>query len=494
MSRPPSRLALAVLGLLLASAPAHSADADPARWPQLRGPAGQGVAPDGVKLPLRFGPDRNALWKTDLPPGLSSPCIWGDRIFLTGYDDKARKLETFCLDRRTGQVRWRRTAPAKTIEHVHALSSVAAATPATDGEHVVTAFGSFGLICYDTAGKELWSMELPVPQTPFGSGTSPVLAGGRVLYKCQGTHSALLALDVRTGKEVWKKDPLPFDACYSVPLVYRAADGDEVIVHGMMGVRAYALADGKERWKLGGMFCQAVPSPVAAEGLLFFVVQFVGGDKDDHLRPLSFDEMLKKYDKDGDGKLSREEVKDVVLYSRDGSTREGDVRLADLFTAFDRNKDGKIDRLEWAMTAMFATMLDNSLLAVRPGGKGDVTGSHVAWREKNSLPEIASPLCYRGRLYLVKHNGVVTCLDARTGKLIYRERLGAGGLYFASPVAGDGKVYFASARGVVVVLAAGDRFRVLARNDLGEPIGATPALVDGTLYLRAGGHLYAFKE
>jgi outer membrane protein assembly factor BamB len=118
----------------------------------------------------------------------------------------------------------------------------------------------------------------------------------------------------------------------------------------------------------------------------------------------------------------------------------------------------------------------------------------VAWREKRAVPEVASPVAYRGRVYMVRDGGVVSCLDAATGKLLYRERLGPGGPYFASPVAGDGRVYAASGRGAVTVFAAGDEFRVLARNDLREPVCATPAIADGKLYVRTDKHLYAFGE
>src|SRR5262249_47653259 len=123
-----------------------------------------------------------------------------------------------------------------------------------------------------------------------------------------------------------------------------------------------------------------------------------------------------------------------------------------------------------------------------------VTKSHVVWREAKAVPEVASPVYYRERVYTVRDGGLVSCLAADSGKLLYRERLGAGGAYFSSPIAGDGKVYAASGRGVVTVLKADDKFEVLARNDLGEPIAATPAVAEGTLYVRTAKHLYAFKD
>jgi outer membrane protein assembly factor BamB len=245
----------------------------------------------------------------------------------------------------------------------------------------------------------------------------------------------------------------------------------------------------------GGLFGVAIPEPVAAEGLLFVVSQFSGGDQDDRLQMPSFAEMLKKYDKDKDGRLSRSEVPDdVVLYRRSAKNKTGDIRLRDLFDSVDLNKDGKIDGLEWFAVSTMTSQLQNALLAIKPGGKGDVTRTHVVWKEKKSLPEVPSPLAYHGRLYLVKHEGFVSCLEAKTGKLLYRGRLGEGGLYYASPVAGDGKVYFTSETGVVTVLKDGDKLDVLARNDLGESVMATLALADGRLYVRTAAHLYAFGE
>jgi outer membrane protein assembly factor BamB len=488
-------LLLSLPFLTLPPPAARAADADATHWPQFRGPDGLGVAPDGMKLPTEFGPAGHVVWKADLPPGLSSPCVWGERIFLTGFDRAGKRLETLCLDRGTGTILWRRPAPAKQIERVQKVNSPAAPTPATDGRRVYVYFGSFGLLCYDLDGNEVWQRPLPTPATRYGTATSPVVADGLVLLKCQGPASSLLALDAATGKTAWEHDKLPFDVGYSPPFVWRTGGAAEVVVHGDRAVRAYDLKDGGERWSVGGLTGEAIPAPVAADGLLFVVSEFPGGDQDDRFQIPSFKEMLKKYDKNGDGKLSKDEIPaDAALYRRDPNNHVGDIRLRDLFDVVDLNKDGKIDSLEWFAASALAGRLESALVAIRPGGKGDVTRSHVAWKEKKSLPEVPSPLAYRGRLYLVKNQGIVSCLEAKTGKLLYRERLGEGGFYYASPVAGDGKVYFTSESGVVTVVRDGPKFEVLARNDLGEAVRATPALAGGRLYVRTDRHLYAFGE
>ena len=137
---------------------------------------------------------------------------------------------------------------------------------------------------------------------------------------------------------------------------------------------------------------------------------------------------------------------------------------------------------------------EHGLLAVKLGGTGDVTATHVLWKENKSIPEVPSPLAYNNKVYLVRNGGVVTCLDAVSGKLIYRARVGAGGPYFASPLAANGRVIVTSGDGVVSVLSAGDHLDVLANNDLGEPVAASPAFVDGVLYVRTASGLSAFRQ
>jgi outer membrane protein assembly factor BamB len=132
------------------------------------------------------------------------------------------------------------------------------------------------------------------------------------------------------------------------------------------------------------------------------------------------------------------------------------------------------------------------VLAVRPGGSGDVTQTHVVWSERKGVPGVPSPLYYQGRLYTIQNGGIVFCRAAKTGELVYSGRLGELGYYYSSPVAADNKVYIASADGVVVVLDAGEELKVLARNKLDGAIMATPAVVDGKIYVRTESHLYAF--
>ena len=146
-------------------------------WPQFRGPNAGGIA-DGRPLPANFDPAKNADWKTALPGGHSSPCIAGDRIFITGFDGKG--LETICLHRKTGSICWRKAAACKQIEKYHSTGSPAAPTPATHGRNVYVYFGSFGLIAYGLDGNEVWAKPMPIPLTDWGAATSPIVWGDRL--------------------------------------------------------------------------------------------------------------------------------------------------------------------------------------------------------------------------------------------------------------------------------------------------------------------------
>jgi outer membrane protein assembly factor BamB len=485
---------LTMSAALVLAAPLPAQAPREARWPQFRGPDGRAVSPDEQPLPVEFGPAQNVLWKTALPSGFSSPCIWDDHLFLTGFDARAQKLETLCLDRRTGAIRWRRTAPAERVERVYKVNSPASATPATDGQRVYVSFGSYGLLCYDFHGEELWRRPLPTPPTGFGSATSPIVAGDLVLLNSQGKDLHLLAVHARTGATAWTTAGTPFPSAYPVPLLWRPGPDTEVIVPGRGGLLAYGLKDGGRRWWIPGLSPEANTSPTHGDGLLFVASHLPGGDPDLRMTLPDFDDLLKRYDKNNDGKLSRKEVPtDLLIFSRGGKDGVGEIRLHQMFWLFDKNNDGHIDRQEWQ--SMRTTPFTNSLLAIRPGGQKDISQTHVAWQVKRGVPEVPSPLYYRGRLYLVRNGGVLTCVHATTGKEVFpASRLGQGGMFYASPVAGDGKVYVASDAGVVTVLKAGDRFEVLAENDLEETIRATPALVGGTIYLRTAGHLYAFGK
>ena len=283
--------------------------------------------------------------------------------------------------------------------------------------------------------------------------------------------------------------------------MYADNDGiEQVVVLGGQRLVAYNLADGTERWWITGMPPFPISTPVVVGDRLFVSAADEFGEGDNIVQPPSFDVFAKDHDKDGDGKIARDEIPaDLLVMKRGASDGAGDVTLQGwFFGRVDKDKDGKLSRQEWddfvGQMTKWPAEFNVVVMSVSLDGQGDVTKTHISWRETRGVPEVPSPLCYDNRLYLVKNGGILSCRDGQTGRLIYQQRLGAGGGYYASPIAGDGKIYTASDGGVVVVIKAGDRFQVLARNDLDEPIMATPAFADGKLYVRTEQHLYAFGE
>lgn len=469
------------LGLLIAAAAAFSAD-----WPQFRGPNASGVASSDAAPPTKFA---SAKWKTPLPAGHSSPSVWGDRVFLTSFETATKKLELLCVSSKSGAILWRHTAPAPQIEETHVVSNPATASPAVDQDRVYAYFSSYGVLAFDHQGEPQWSAPLPMPKTHHGSGASPILAGDLLIINHDAMQGGyLLALNRATGKEVWKQ---PYSGgrveSYSTPIVWR----DQLILHRAGVIESYRVSSGARLWSLPENTSGA-STPVAS-GDVLYVSTWNNLGEDDLRPPLpDFAALLKLYDKNGDGVISESEFPENLLFTaRPGLETIPHSQNYVAFRTVDRNRDGHIDAPEWeAFRNRVGTMAtDHGLLAIRV--KEDKP--EVIWRENTSIPEVPSPLFYKGRLFLVRNGGVATCLDALTGKVIYRARIGAPGAYYASPIAADGRIYMASSEGIVTVLAAdADQLNILSRNEIGEDMVATPAIAGHGIYIRTLQNLYAF--
>jgi outer membrane protein assembly factor BamB len=445
-------------------------------WPQFRGPNASGVASD-AKPPATFGPTNNVLWKTDLPYAPSSPCVWGDHIFVTTYD--AGKLQVRDYRRSDGENLWARGFSVPVLEEFHAQEgSPAASTPATDGQRVVSYFGSFGLVCQDFEGNELWRQPMPPAQTAggFGSGTSPIIVDGKViLVRDQNGNSAVMAYDIATGKKVWYTSRPDAVTGYSTPVVWKKNDRVEIIVAGSLQMKGYDAKDGSERWSLRGLPSYNVPSPVVTDDMIYFAGWSPG--KTDSPWP-NWASMLDRFDKNKDGKISHDEFGAESAW----------------FRSQDVDNDGFITEKDWDAINGLIAKGQNALLAVKPGGAGDVTESNVAWRFEKGLPYVPSALYYDGRVYIIKDGGLMSSFEAKTGKPFYtQERINANGDYQASPVAADGRIFVASKTGKVsVIQAGGDKPKILNQIDFHERITATLAPVEDKIYLRTQTKLYAF--
>ncbi|MBY0525394.1 MAG: PQQ-binding-like beta-propeller repeat protein [Gemmataceae bacterium] len=464
--------------LLFSNAVLAASAAEPPSWPQFRGINGAAVAAGDHRYPAEIGPDQNVLWKIAVPSGHSSPVVWGDRLFLTAVRDQ--KLLTMAFDRATGKALWEVEAPCQKLEKVHQIGSHAQPTPATDGERVVSFFGSCGLLCYDTAGKLIWHHPLGPFKNDLGAGSSPVLAGDLVLLnQDHDIDSFLLAVDKRTGKTVWKVDRSEFPVGYATPVLWSANGRGQVVIAGSLRVVGYDLASGKEAWTVRGMARAVHMTPtVGSDGTLYVAGWTSGGDANDRFEVPSFDDMLAKHDANKNGTLELDELPDGPLKMR--------------FSMLDRNKDGHVTREEYEFMRRVFDKATNRVLAIKPGGQGDVTETHVLWEQRKYLPVVPSPLLYEKHLFLVKAGGLLATLDARTGQMVKQERVPGGGDYYSSPVGGDGKVYLLSQRGHLAVVSAAGDWKVLHRSRFEADVYATPALVEGRIYLRTAGHLYCF--
>jgi outer membrane protein assembly factor BamB len=508
------KAAIGLAILLWHTAPAwvSAAASDDANWPQLRGPNGSGVA-DTFKPPLKPAADQ-ATWKTPLPPGKSSPVVWSGKIFLTGVE--ARRLVTLALDSNSGKVLWKRLTPEVPLESVHSANSVAASTPCVDEQGVYVYFGSYGLLCYAQDGRERWQKAIPTPKSMYGVSTSPILYDQRLILVADDdtdlpdsklSRSKVIALDKATGEKIWET-PRPYNrGAWSTPMIWQHAQGIDLVVLGNGRVYGYDPATGAEKWYVSGFAREPIAVPVAGAGQLYVSVSMQGGRGELKLDPEPFWTAMLQFDRNGDGRIGRDEItKDFTLPFRpelpSGHPGFGMPLPSDpakrketqekIFDWRDQNKDGFLTKEEF-IADMTVGQGQPNLMAIRPGGTGDITATHVTWNLRNGIPEIPSPLFYSGRLYLVRDGGILSCVNAATGQVIYRERLGATGQYMASPVLANGHLYLLSATGVLAVVKCGDQFELVHQADLKVSIAATPAMDQNSLYVRSETALTAFR-
>ena len=439
--------------LVLAATVSARAAASPAtgtNWPSYHGPRGGGLA-EGFATPQKWdvATGQNVRWKTAVPGlGLSSPVIWGTRIFLTtavaaageqklkiglygdigaAEDNGEQEWRVLCLDKNTGQLLWEKTSHAGRPKiKRHTKASHANATVATDGRHVVAHFGSEGLYCDDQDGVLLWKKDFgvldsgyyTVPSAQWGYGNSPVIHDGRLIVQCDvQTNSFVASYDLRDGRELWRT-PRAEVPTWCTPTIAEANGHAQIICNGYHVHAGYDFATGRELWRLRNGGDIPVPTPVVGHNLAF-------------------------------------------LTSAHG-------RLAPIY-------------------------------AVRLSAEGDITlgadastNAHIAWSVPRGGSYLQTPVLVGDELYLCNDLGILSCYDARNGQRHYQERLSTGGNGFtASPVAADGKIYCVAENGRVYVAALGQDFELLAKNELGEPCLVTPAIAAGTIYFRTQGHVIA---
>ena len=440
-------------------------------WDRFRGPNGSGVLDSTGDFPTAFGPDQNVLWKTPLPPGLSSPVLTAKQIFLTASDRD--ELITLALDRASGRLLWRRAVQRVRTEKLHQLNHASAASIAVAPQRIVSFFGDFGMIAYDHDGGERWRVPLGPFNNIYGMGASPIVAGSRLILVCdQSKDSFIAAFDLATGKQLWRTPRPEALSGHSTPILHRGV----IIAPGSFRMDAYDLATGRIVWTAEGLPSEMKSVPVIdADTLYIHGFNTPENDPGRLIQVPRFAEALASHDANKDGLIAASEA--PTAHSKK------------LFPYIDLDGNGSMNEEEWSQYGR-SMQAENAILAFDISGPRPV----LKWKFQRSIPQLPSPLVYRGIVYMINEGGVVTTLDARTGILHKQSRLrGTADRYYASPVAAAGKVILASHSGIVSVLAAGPAQTLLATADFGEEILATPALSEpGRLYLRTRSALWCF--
>ncbi len=427
-----------------------------AHWPGWRGPNGDGTTTDARNLPGTWSPTENIKWKQELPSWSgSSPVVWGDRIFISTPSKEAapaaapggggrrgargpamtgpggQELLFLCLDRATGRELWRRQIDRG--NQIRMMHNSSSPSPVTDGRHVWVLSGNGVMACFDFAGNEKWKLDIPDKFGKFGHN--------------HGYGSSPLLLDGKLIVEV---------------------------LHGMKTddpsyVFALNATDGKVLWR--------VERPTDA----------VHESPDAYTTPAV---------------LEVNGRKQIVILGGDYLTGHDADTGAEVWRAGGLNprkaRDYRVVPSPVVRDGMiFAPTRQVPLLAFKAGGTGDISTSHLvwSWTERSIAPDVPTPVCDGPRFYMVGDQGTITCLDAKTGKVLYGPEDTGIGRVWGSPILADGKIYITSQTTETAVIQAGPTYKLLAKNTLdGSYTLSTPAFVDGEIFLRTGTHLYCIAK
>ena len=465
---------MAAVAVLTSSA---VAEAQEAGWARFRGPNGAGVD-DAAALPQQVGPTRNVIWKTTIPAGHSSPVLAGDRVYLSAAEND--RLVALALDRATGRILWRREVERRHALPVDKRNHPAAPTPAADESGVYVFFQDLGLVAYDKDGGQRWQLPLGPFTNAYGMGASPILVGDLVVLVCDQSHgSFMVAVDKATGAIRWRVERPEAKTGHSTPIVYRPRGAaPQLLVPGSFSLVAYSLA-GEKLWWVNGLAFEMKATPVILGDAVYIHGTSSTNFQDSYDRNIpSFESLRAEHDKDRDNRFSVAEIPDVLAKR--------------WMSLMDLNRDSYLDPEEWAYY-QGARRSQGGLWAFRLGGHGDMTANNVLWHYNRAIPQLPSPLLYRGTLYIVNDGGIMTALNPVDGTVVSQRRLqGAVDSYYASPVGGDGKIFVLSESGILTIVSADSALTTISVNDLDDVAYATPAIADGRLFVRTRNMLFCF--
>jgi len=254
----------------------------------------------------------------------------------------------------------------------------------------------------------------------------------------------------------------------------------QVVVAGSLQLAGYDVTSGEKLWWVNRLSRIVDPTPTVSKGIIYLASWTPGGDQSSRIAMEPFPEALQKFDGNGDGEIEKSEL-------------PSESPVVPRFFRIDLDGDEKLNSTEWDKHALVFERAENLAMAVQPEGRGDITETGVKWIQHRGLPTVPSCVVYQDVLYMVKDGGIITSLDAMTGDLLKQGRASGRGNYYASLIAGDGKVYLASERGVMTVLKAGRKWEILSSYDFGERIMATPTVAGGEFFVRTDEALYCFR-
>lgn len=397
-------------------------------WPRFRGPTGQGVSSE-PSIPLEWSADKNVAWKTPIPAhGWSSPIVWGDRVFVTGTTDDGRSCHVICVNATNGQIVWDKEVFEQETRRKEGKNSYATPTPVTDGKRVYAFFGAGGAACVEFDGNIKWTNTDYPYYSQHGLGASPILYGDLLVMPFDGSSDGP---DKLVG---WQK---PWDKAF---------------------VLALDAATGKQRWKTGrgkSRISHMTPLVTKLPGAERDLLISPAGDAVQGFDPTSGERLWTVYSA-GEGVTPSPVIGDGLLFTSSGF---GDETIR-------------------------AIKLD-------PGARGDLTKSHIVWEQKRAVPTQPSLAYHDGLVFSLKENGIAVCMDAKTGKVVWQDRL--EGTYSASPIVAAERVYFLAEGGDTTVIEAGRAFKVIQVNPLEGHCQASPAVSNGRIFIRSDKHLFCIR-
>ena len=383
----------------------------------------------------------------------------------------ADRLVTLAVARDSGEILWWRSFEREHQATLHPETDSSTPTPVTDGDNVYVFFHEAGLVSYDAEGNERWRKPLGPFRNYYSVAASPILVGDLVIVLCdQAVGSFLLAVNRESGEEVWRQSRADRRESYSTPALYPNAEEPRMIlVGGSKHLDAYAPTTGEHLWELPGLGAGPIASPVVAGEMVFVVGP---NQSEELLEP--FADLLTKHDANADGGLTVDELAGHWIENH--------------FPFVDSDGDETLTTEDWAALEGEMTAQGWGLFGISLAG-GDAA-PEIVWNYRPNAAYVPTPVVVNDVVYMVK-DSVLTSLDAATGELLERGRLGAKKVY-ASPVAAGDQVLIGSVEGQLSLIQTGRDWEIVATHDLEEQIYAAPAIADGVVYVRTRDRLLAF--